>query len=182
MTKEKDKQEGQPPRVGYKIKEALLLRIATKHRLNTLQTGFLREYLKDPTRPQYKLKLAAGYTASSAETSTVSPIRNPRVQGAIEDYIRAGKFDGAITKTYTEILALNPEQYHEVSEKVAITKVKLEAVKDLNKIKGSYAPKQVEKKELHAFVGFGPENCTTSNVDAETMDGEIIPDAQLPKS
>ncbi len=166
--------------LARKISENRLLKVGAKYKLNQQQLGFVREYLKNPNRTKKELMLTAGYSLYTANHGGDNPMRKPAVISAITDYIRAGGYDANLKQTYKEAFALNPEQFHDVSEKVAIIKVKLEAAKELHKIRGDYAPKQIDKRELKMFGEIGSvfESC---NDDANTVEGEIIPDPELHK-
>ncbi len=167
--------------VTRKINERVLLRTADKHKLNTHQVNFVREYLKNPARPKREIMIAAGYKPSTADNGDMNQLRKPAVIGAIADYIRAGNYNAKIAKVYDKVFNMQEPEGAEIADKIAVSKLQLEAAKEIHKIQGDYAAIKTEKKELHAFAAFGMVDAIAQSVP-DCTDGEIIADTDSTQS
>jgi len=123
--------------------------------LTTKQQAFVKNFIaKAPLGETKKsIAIASGYAVASATEQACQQLSNPKVQFAIESYIRENSYDDQIKQVYDEILGMDLAIANTVPEQLAIANTKLNVTKELHKIKGSYAPiKSDSRKAVAIFV------------------------------
>lgn len=166
-TKKRQIFDGHPP-VSQKlhISPKRLQAVATKFNLSQKQKAFVSAFLRHPERSLTAIAKEAGYTHSVARNATQN-ILCDSVKGAIEDYIKAGNYDAKIAKTYDKIFKLDENVPED--QRVAAHKLQLQAADQIHKIKGTYAPKRVEKRTLNLSGSFGLDaNNVPEIIDADS--------------
>lgn len=107
-------------------------KIASKHKLRPRQRNLVTEILRDPNRNGKDIAISAGYAPTFAQEQGGKIIRNDSVQAALSEILRSTGYDRALESAYSK--------YLELSESGPDGALKLNAMKELHKIRGDYAP------------------------------------------
>lgn len=90
----------------------------------------------------------AGYSPNTIAAKLTSTVDNPNVQSRIKEIIGAGDFDEKALGTLKEILDIPMTNYDDATDLTSVARIKLDVIKEINKIQGNYAPTRIDSRML----------------------------------
>lgn len=117
-----------------------------KRRLTLRDEKFVKLLVTGEAANPTQAARMAGFTGSYGNRNAHLIMNRPNIANKLKEYVNAGSLDDKAIGALNEILDIPMNNFESASDLSTVASVKMQVIKELNKIQGNYAPTKIDTR------------------------------------